>query len=351
MATISARTRNDGKRYYTATVRRGAAGKSFSKSFNQRRDADAWARDVETAIQKGELMGGSLVHSLNQLFDEYTSDAHFRSLRAQAVRLQQIKWWRGEIGEKRLGALTDVDVQRCLRKLLRHGSTGKKALSPTTVNRFRATLGAAMEFARRELKWIKHNPVTLTRKQKEPRGRTRFLSDDERGRLLGASRSNDDLYLVVLMALTTGARQGEIIGARWRHIDLKARTWLIPHTKNDDPRLVPLAHVVIAELAKRVHRLPPFDYLFAHKSNPKKQGTFPDKPWRHARKAAELEDFRFHDLRHTAASYLAQNGASTRQLADLLGHKTLAMVQRYSHLTIDSRRDLVDFLDSKVTAS
>ena len=68
-------------------------------------------------------------------------------------------------------------------------------------------------------------------------------------------------------------------------------------------------------------------------ANPRGRAIFPRKPWEEALSAAEIEDFRFHDLRHSAASYLAMSGATLAEIAEVLGHKTLAMVKRYSHLT------------------
>lgn len=177
------------------------------------------------------------------------------------------------------------------------------------------------------------------KKPSEPRGRVRFLSDEEREALLQACRdsSNPWLYLAVVVALSTGMRNGELMSLSWKDVDLKAGRIVLHETKNGERRVVPLAGPALSLLKEhaKVRRLDT-DLLFP--ANKKQEdGTIRPidlrTPWETALKRAGITDFHWHDLRHTAASYLAMNGASLAEIAEILGHKTLAMVKRYAHLS------------------
>lgn len=172
----------------------------------------------------------------------------------------------------------------------------------------------------------------------EPNGRVRFLSDAERGALLNActESKNPWLHTVVLLALSTGMRKGELMNLRWPDVDLPNGRITLRETKNGETRVVPL--VGPASEAMKAHakvRRMDTDLVFPAPAKPPK----PVKPmdfrgaWEAALKRAEVADFHFHDLRHSCASYLAMGGASLAEIAEVLGHKTLAMVKRYSHLS------------------
>lgn len=341
VATISKRKRQDGGYSYQAIVRKKGYP-STSRTFRLRKDAQQWAIELETDILRGNLSQGSQIYSLGELISRYENDRLPR-LRSRRCRHRHLAWWLNKLGDTKLSRLTRPLIKGHLREL-------SKSLnrSGATVNRYRASLQALLSYAVTELEWIPANPLQGMPKEPEARGRIRFLADDERKRLLAACSENGDLYLIVLIALTTGARESEILHLRWSDIDLRQATARIGDTKNDEPRVLPLASTVLAVLRKRPHGIGASDWLFRSPKTGTEPQAFPRKAWNRCLVAAGIKDFRFHDLRHTAASYLAQNGVSTRQLADMLGHKTLAMVQRYSHLTVDSRRSLVDMLDKKV---
>lgn len=340
MATISKRRRADGQFRYQVTIRKKGFS-SLSKSFTSKRDAQAWARRMESDMELGEVSQGSLVYTFSDLCGKYR-EHRIPQLKSARCRERHLTWWEQRIGDTKLGRLTRSRIKECLSELREGGMNG------TTVNRYRASLQATLAYGVNQLEWLRDNPVAGLPKEPEPRGRVRFLSDDERERLLTECKCDPDLYLVVLIALTTGARQSEIMSIRWSDIDMKERTVHIQHTKNQEPRVLPLAETVMSLLRERPRAIGKHDWLFPSNQLRKDHRDYPRHGWEKAVEAAGLHDFRFHDLRHTAASYLAQAGVSTRQLADMLGHKTLAMTLRYSHLTVESRRGLVDLLDAKV---
>ena len=191
----------------------------------------------------------------------------------------------------------------------------------------------------KEFGWIDINPCSKVRKLSEPRGRTRFLTDKERERLLTSCENSNtkELLIIVLLALSTGARKNEIRWLRWDDVNVQTGTVIFRETKNGIIRSVPLVGRgldLIREWGK-IRRLDT-DLVFPGK-NPKHPVLF-EKSWKKALKESDIEDFRFHDLRHSAASYLIMAGVHMRTVAEILGHKTLAMVQRYSHLSPEHLR-------------
>jgi integrase len=152
-----------------------------------------------------------------------------------------------------------------------------------------------------------------------------------------------------LIALTTGARRNEILGQRWRNIDLAKCRAVIEDTKNNERRSLGLVRQVVDELKalKKIQRIDD-DLVFLHPKTGKPSYFYFEKAWREARQKARIKNFRFHDLRHSCASYLAMNGATTSEIAAVLGHKTLAMVKRYSHLSDEHVRGVVERTAEKV---
>jgi len=208
--------------------------------------------------------------------------------------------------------------------------------SGATVNRYLATLGHLFATAVKEWRLLDRNPVRDVSKKKEPRGRVRFLSDAEREALLEACTKSDwpALHLLVLMAISTGARRGELIKLKWADVDLKAARAIVHETKNDDPRVLPLVGKTLAALRElKLLGSAHSEWVFQQPSGlPGPYEGF-DAHWYAALETAGIHNFKFHDLRHSCASYLAAGGASLLEIADTLGHRTIAMVKRYSHLT------------------
>ena len=168
----------------------------------------------------------------------------------------------------------------------------------------------------------------------------RFLNDAEIKRLLTACRANRHpyLYLFVQLLLLTGARKGEARLARWQDIDLHKRVWRVPRSKNGRSRRIILSAAAVDVLNQTRSRsdqllLPSTQdcYVF---TNPRTLTAYQSfyAAWFVARDLAELEDLRIHDLRHTYASTLINNGVSLYEVQTLLGHSSLQMTQRYAHL-------------------
>jgi integrase len=148
---------------------------------------------------------------------------------------------------------------------------------------------------------------------------------------------------MVMVALTTGMRRGEILGLKWDYIRLDNRLIILPITKNNTVRVIPIndtLHRILSEMPEKS------GYVFS-KGNGGHIGDIKHSFTSVCRKA-RIQDFRFHDLRHTYASHLAMRGVHIRALQELLGHKTLAMTQRYSHLASEQLQNAVKLLDGVI---
>lgn len=344
MASIEKRTTKDGKTSYRVKVRvRGFPPESAT--FERMSDAKHWAAQTESDMKSGRHFGASKRHTFKELGIEY--EKHAADLRSFDDRKQHLDRWRAEFGADLLSDITPQRIMKVREKLLSEPTryttraTGNPEVdakrimgkrSGAAVNRYLATLSAAMAYAVKPLGWLESNPVEKVTKSKEPPGRVRFLSDDERTRLLDACRPHADLYMALLLSLTTGGRQSEIMGLRWQQVDFTRRTLTLMETKNGDRRTLPLvgeAYTLLQERSK-VRNLKD-DRVFVPVKEDGKQRNLREA-WERALAIAEIENFHWHDLRHTAASYLVMNGVSLVEVAKILGHRTLSMVARYAHL-------------------
>jgi integrase len=175
-----------------------------------------------------------------------------------------------------------------------------------------SVLSHVLSVAVREWEWLEVNAAHRLRKLKEPRGRDRFLSEGECARLLEVCKtsSNPNLHDVVLLAISTGMRRNEILSLRFNQLDVARGMIYLYDTKNGERRGVPLAGAALESMRKRAHvGGGETELIFAGKT---KVTPFDiRKPWYAALGATGLQDVRFHDLRHTAASFLAKGGGLT----------------------------------------
>ncbi len=185
------------------------------------------------------------------------------------------------------------------------------------------------------------NPCFNLIKLKENPGRDRVLTQEEVQRLMAACRQsrNRYLYCIVLLAFTTGMRQGEILSLTWNQIDFDNKLAHLKETKNGTPRSIPLVEAVIEELRQLFQiRNPAKSLIFASKTVFGKIDI--NKAWNEALKRADIEGFVFHSIRHHFATLAARSGASNLQLKTALGHKTLQMLERYTHLDVETTHHL-----------
>jgi integrase len=353
MATIKERTAKDGTPRYTVEVRlKGYPPQTAT--FKRKTDANKWIQDTESAIRDGRHFKTveAKKHTLADLVDRYIKDVLPNKPKQIKDQTQQLTWWKEKVGSYLLADITPALIVQC-RDELATGITYKGTQrTPATVVRYMAALSHAFTIAVNEWQWLEDNPIAKVKKPKESRGRVRFLDDTERNRLLSTCKesSNKSLYLCVVLALATGMRQGELMGLQWQDVNFKDGYLILHETKNGERRRVSLSGLALELLHDhaKIRRLDT-TLLFPSERKPQKPIDL-RKAFANALKAAEINDFHWHDLRHCTASYLAMNGASLAEIAEVLGHKTLAMVKRYAHLSDGHVSSVVASMNTKIFA-
>lgn len=334
LATIESRQGKDGKVCFRAKIRL-KGHPAISATFERKTDAKKFIQDTESSIRAGRYFktSESRRRTLAELIDRYLRDILPRKPRAIKDQTCQLNWWKRDLGHLFLLDVTSGVISDARDRLAAEPDRFGRKRSAATINRYLAALSHVFTIGKTEFEWTEDNPVARIRKPKEPRGRVRFLSDNERDTLLRKCRERSEvIYLVVVIALSTGMRRAEILGLTWDDVDMIRGQLTLHETKNGERRVVPLrghALFLMKEWSKYRHistRL-----VFPNKDRTKSLDI--RRPWEEALKASAIDNFRFHDLRHSAASYLVMNGASLAEIAEILGHKTLAMVKRYAHFS------------------
>lgn len=352
MATITARPAKDGKQRFTAQIR--TKGHTEAKTFSTKTAARDWARKREVELkEKPHLVGTEgHKHTLADALDRYSRDVlPHAGASIRQDRPRYLAWWRERYGRLPLAQVRSSTIAEGRDALLRTPKArGTGTLSAASVQQYLLALSHVLSVAAGEWEWLDRNPALGVAKPKVRNAADRYLSTDEIGRLLAACRESDSPYLlpVVLLALTTGARDMEIRGLRWRGLDFTRNTVTFAKTKNGETRTAGLVPEVVDLLEPRKGAAGAL--VFPNREDPSKPALI-RTAWEVALRRAGIEGVKFHTLRHTAASHLAMSGATTPEIAAALGHKTLSMVKRYSHLSPGHVRSVTDRLAAVIATA
>lgn len=257
-----------------------------------------------------------------------------------AIHLVPIKRY---FSGKLLSEITEYDVEAFRAERMDTPTRFGGRRSAATCNH---ELGTLKQVFNKGVAWglNEKNPAAKVKPLRRNNGRVRFLTVEEAGRLLQAASRH--LRPIIICALETGMRRGEILNLQWADVDMQNGMLYVRDTKNGEPRHVPTSARLRTTLAVLPRRLG-CDYVFSGEQRIGRIG----KPFHDVRTAfenacrkADIQDFRFHDLRHTAASYMVMANVPLRTVAEILGHKTVSMSERYSHLTPEHKRKAVDLL-------
>ena len=325
-----------GDRQWQVRIRRKDPGTGevnyLSKTFETKGEAEDWASTVETDMRKGawvsskEAESCTLAECLDRFQEEY---------------FPRLKSPRQEVG--RVNILKKYPLSKRIMSTIRSGDLANfrkareaEGCKPDTIRLDFALISRVFNYARSD--WGMEsltNPVQIASKPKLPGGRTRRLVGDEETRLLAAA--SPELRPIIILAVETAMRRGEIVGLRWENIDLKRRIAKLDDTKNGTSRTVPLsirAMEILDGLPRNIK-----GEVF---------GLRPDsidKMMARACKAAGIEGLRFHDLRHEATSrFFEKTDLDALEISRITGHKSMQMLSRYSHLRT---ADLVHRLDGR----
>jgi integrase len=310
-------------RWQAQVRRRGVPPRA--KSFNKRADADRWARDLEAEADRSGWVADTRAAektTLGELLGRYANEVTpaKRGAASEKARINSIV--RCPIAHRTLARLTGSDLATYRDERL-------KCVGPATVVRELSTVSHAIDIATREWSlWLPRNPVKLVRRPQVPRGRTRRLKHGEERLLLSACERGRTPLLksLIILAIESAMRRGELLQLRWEHVDLKLCVAHLVLTKNGDSRDVPLSRRAIQTLQElRAEGL-------KHECVFPMSGSAVRQAFEHLRLRAGMPDFRFHDLRHEAISRLFEKGLNVAEVAAISGHKEFKVLQRYTHL-------------------
>ena len=356
MAALVRRPGPGGRKVWQVRIRKKGWPQQV-RTFNLKSEAAAWAKRVESEMDLGMFLfhAEAEATTLAEALERYRAEILPRK-RSPAEAGVLNRWLRHPLAQRPLPAVRGKDIAQFMRE--------------------RETEGAGANTIRLDLALLSHlytiarsawglesltNPVALIRgaRPRLPRGRDRRLFHGEEERLLAACRAygrrtdrHCPIEAIVVFALQTAMRRGEIAAMRWEHLDRRARVLRVPETKTDTPRKVPLSTRAVAVLdAIPHHRDGPVwgigrtqliteafretekQARIVYEAECRATGEKPD--------TQILRDLRFHDLRHEATSRLFEKGLNPMQAAAITGHKTLQMLKRYTHLRAE---DLVELL-------
>ena len=318
-------------------------GKRFREIIGpSKKEAETVLAKRRTEIREEKFFGK--VRRREVLMDEFVQDYlerfQGRNLDDEKMHMRVILEYFGgkflsDVGRR------DVESFQAMRRAIKRWDGRPRANS--TCNR---EMQAIRRLLNKAVEWdlLERNPASRFKLLPEPRGRTRFLSLEEAKKLLESASRH--LRPIIICALETGMRRNEILTLRWRDVDMANRSIYLERTKNGYSRQVPISSRLLTTLATLPRRLGN-DYVFTGEPKVGKIGRpFHDvrTSFANACRKAGIEDFRFHDLRHTAASHMAMAGVPLRTIGEILGHRSSEMTERYAHLTPDHMHKAIESL-------
>ena len=320
MATF--RKRND---KWQARVQRSGQS-SIAKSFHTKADALKWARNVESQLDLGTLVPKQTMPRLMPMLERYVAEVTPAKKGESQERYRAAQLMKTKLADLFMDKITGEVVAKYRDQRLTE-------VSNNTVRLELAFLSVVFEQARKEWGLALSNPVRQIRMPKPGKPRTRRLEAGEEEALLAACAASGAHYLhsFVVLAIETGMRFGELAGVTWANVNFEKRTIYLPDTKNGQARTVPLSTRAVAALqilpraiSGRLFSVKPGSIRSAFLIAVQKAKAGSNE--------VMLMNLRFHDLRHEAVTRLFEKGLNPIEVGLVSGHKTLSMLQRYTHL-------------------
>lgn len=327
---ITPRRNADGSTSFTAQL----LVKPFprtSQTFPTMAAAVAWRKQMREELleqRKDRAVRPELPKlSIASLNAEYLKDPEALALADYEDRKRQLDWWTLKFGTVKVLDFGVIESREARELLMAGRAAG-------TVNRYIAAERAAWNWGRaaglvpKDRAWPPRLMLT------EPDARTRYLSDDELTAVLTAARAHSPVMMAaVTVALATGARQGEMLRLTWADVDFARSTIRLLLTKSGTARAVHLPAIAAEALkAVKADKVVSASRVFLYRDGTPMTGDRLDDEWCDIRTAAGLVDFRWHDFRHSCASFLAQHGSTLLEIGSVLGHKRAQTTLKYSHL-------------------
>lgn len=308
-------------------------GRRIRKKVGSKKDAENALAAVRADILRGEyrfkLDKKIRFEKIAEKYLEYGKVNKKRSLERDRWSIENLKsHFKGMLFSK----INPLHIEDYKKKRLEN-------VQPATINRELATLKHMFNLAK---KWkiAYENPVNDVKFFQERKIEMHILTEDEADRLIDASP--DYLKPIIIVALNTGMRRGEILKLRWNDIDFNKHYLFIKETKSGIPRKVPM-NSLVAEALKNINRESNFVF-YNSKTDERLKNIY--KAFKIACKTIGIPDLRFHDLRHSAATLMVTGGIDLVTVKDILGHSKIEMTMRYAHPTPENKRKAVAVLEA-----
>lgn len=359
MAVYNKRVNKNGTSYQAIIRVKGY--KTLCKTFKLKSHAQAWAEPIERAMKDGvykEISGSTddspraKIKSCHDLIDYFRNEvASYRYSSPEKYNVM-FDWWDNQIGQLKLNELSSSiisDKKEILRTEKIYKGKDRTTRGNNTINKYLMCISAIFTFAVKELELIEINPCSKVSLMPKPKGRTRFLSIEEIAVFLNACKNHSlMLYIFALISVSTGARYSEVLRLKIENVDYQNCQLHYLDTKNKEHRGVPIESDVLRLIKQYIEENKiQSGNIFRAKRN---DGKYPyiKGLLEQIIKNLNFEDFHIHDLRHTTASYIAMNGGSLLDIAEILGHKSLVMARRYSHLTKKHTATVLNKVTNKI---
>ena len=293
----------------------------ITKSFGTKIAAQQWARQVESQINLGifhlgpNLENTTFAELLNKYLENITP--YKKGFENETYRINA--WLRHPLANRAISTIRAPDFATWRDTRLKNG------IGASTIRKDLSIISNLFNIAKTEWGFeALVNPIQLIKSPKLPRGRDRRVDIIEVQRLLESLNETNEVKVIVQLALETGMRRAEILSIEWKNVDLANRFLILPDTKNGESRAVPLS-------SKAMFLLNDIPRSFSGKVF----RTTPNavtQAFNRACKRINIQNLRFHDLRHEATSRFFELGLNTMEVSAITGHKTLSMLKRYTHL-------------------
>jgi site-specific recombinase XerD len=326
-----------GKVRYRVRVRTN--GYSVSSTHGNRREAERWAvnQEKKALLSRCSAEAQAKARTVGDMISKYLVEVlPNKKHNTQLSQAHQLEYWSGL-----LGAMSIADVRT---PQVAEAKTILRPRSNSTINAYLSALSHVYTMAIKEWEWCETNPVKNVWRLPEGNARTRFLSDSERGKLLFYCRvsSCSVLHTIVVVTLSTGPRKSEVRSLKFSDYNPHLHEVYLDETKNGERRRVALFGMARDLMAKAyAERKPGQIYFFPSPHDARRPIDF-RYSWEKVLERAQIENFCFHDLRHSAASYLAWQGATLQDIQEILGHKNIGTTRKYTHLTRSRTDGLVE---------
>jgi len=314
---------------WIAVVRRKGL-KTQTRSFVRYTDAKRWAASTE--MTQPSLQSQNTRHTLHAAIDRYATE-YIVNLKSVKTAKWELSFFKRHIPDLPLNEFYSTEVAQYRDFRLSNGVSG------SSINRELNSLSRLFDIALKEWRWTDHNPVKDITRPKNGKHRERRPTEDELNRIQAECKrsGNEAVWAMIQLAIETGMRQAELLGVTEKTVDLHKRTIRLSHTKNGESRVVPLsrkAHDIIRSIAVKTNST----RLFPNWSS----GDGFRSTFKRVCKRARVDNLRFHDLRHEAASRFFEMGLNQFQVAVITDHKSLQSLHRYTHINLDCLINVID---------